>query len=207
MGWTGYVATHTYKDGQINRKKECDAYFTDGLNQGFCRIEKSVMKGSEYYAAITDLKREMKDSDGNVIKDTNGNVLYENIPKEEQKTFAVVFRTAVQGKMFYYKPMPESVGPCYYGCPNTILDLLSPTDSEFANEWRMRCRNLNAKPSLSKLPIGTKIKYMSKGEEIILEKRRPAYQFKSPWWYHQKSGGYAKKKDIPKDFEIVDEEK
>ena len=44
-------------------------------------------------------------ADRGTIYDINGNVLYENIPKEEQKTFAVVFRTAVQGKIFYYKSL------------------------------------------------------------------------------------------------------
>lgn len=207
MGWTGYQANYKYDNGQINRKKECDSYFLEGLNRGYYRIEKSVMHGSTYYAAITPLRRAMKDENGDVFKDELNRIVSEEIPKNERKTFAVVIRTSVQGGTFFYKPITEDMGPCYYDCPNTILDLLSPVDSEYANEWRMRCRNLNAKPSLSRLPIGTKIKYVAKGEEIILEKRKPAYQFKSPWWYHQKSGTYAKKKDIPKDFEIVDEEK
>ena len=35
MGWTGYYPTHFNSGGKINRKAECDAYFTEGLNQGF----------------------------------------------------------------------------------------------------------------------------------------------------------------------------
>lgn len=45
---------------------------------------------------------------------------------------------------FHYKDMDETVGPCYYGCPDRILDLLTPTDSEWANEWRQKCREYNA---------------------------------------------------------------
>ena len=56
MGWTSYHATH-YKNGKVNRKAECDAYFTEGLNEGFYRLEKSTMIGSVYYAAVTGLKR------------------------------------------------------------------------------------------------------------------------------------------------------
>lgn len=204
MGWTSYRASFFYRDGQINRKKECDSYFDEGVKRGLCRIEKSVMKGKEYYAAITDLKREVKDAVGNVMKDDLGNIIYEGIPKEEQKTFAMIFRTAVEGNTFYFKPMDESCGPFYYGCPNTILNLLSPTDSEYANEWRTKCRNKNAKPSLSRLPIGTKIKYSYYGKEVVLEKRSPAFQFKTPWWYNQATGKYVKKTHIPENFQIVE---
>lgn len=42
---------------------------------------------------------------------------------------------------FYYKPMEEDMGPYYFNCPKRILDLLSPTDSKTANEWRESCRN------------------------------------------------------------------
>ena len=42
--------------------------------------------------------------------------------------------------------MGESSGPCEDHCPASILSLLSPTDSEYANNWRERCRkNIEAK--------------------------------------------------------------
>lgn len=44
MGWTGYYATH-YKNGKIDRKAECDAYFMEGLNRGNFKVLKSTMKG------------------------------------------------------------------------------------------------------------------------------------------------------------------
>lgn len=57
MGWTSYHATHYKKNGTIDRKAECDAYFMDGLNAGHYRVVKSALVGSVYYAAIETLKR------------------------------------------------------------------------------------------------------------------------------------------------------
>jgi len=40
---------------------------------------------------------------------------------------------------FGYKDMGEEMGPCESRCPERILKLLTPTDSEFAKAWRQRC--------------------------------------------------------------------
>lgn len=42
---------------------------------------------------------------------------------------------------FGYKSMEESMGPNEAECPARILDLLTPTDSEYAKEWRAACRS------------------------------------------------------------------
>ncbi len=36
--------------------------------------------------------------------------------------------------------LTETMGPYNYGCPARILDLLSPTDNEYALAWREKCR-------------------------------------------------------------------
>lgn len=41
---------------------------------------------------------------------------------------------------FGYKDMTEEMGPCEDDCPERILNLLTPTDSEWALAWRERCR-------------------------------------------------------------------
>ncbi len=41
---------------------------------------------------------------------------------------------------FGYKSMDESMGPNEAECPARILDLLTPTESQWANEWREACR-------------------------------------------------------------------
>lgn len=41
---------------------------------------------------------------------------------------------------FTYKDMDETCGPGVDSCPARLLDMLTPTDHEWANEWRARCR-------------------------------------------------------------------
>ena len=52
MGWTSYHASY-YKNGTVDRKKECD----DVFSKGDCKILKSAMVGSTYYAAIKKVKK------------------------------------------------------------------------------------------------------------------------------------------------------
>jgi hypothetical protein len=42
-----------------------------------------------------------------------------------------------------FKYMDETMGPYYTNCPNKILDMLSPTDNEYAIKWRNKCREFN----------------------------------------------------------------
>jgi hypothetical protein len=36
------------------------------------------------------------------------------------------------------------MGPCECDCPDAILDLVTPTDHQYADEWRARCRDNTA---------------------------------------------------------------
>ena len=126
MGWTGYQATK-YKNGQIDRKAECDALFENG------NVLKSAMVGSIYYAAVR---------------------------YKDNKIGAVVIRTSVDKGEFYYKDMDETMNPYYYDCPASILKLLTPTDSEYALEWRKTCaekqeQNKKKRANSKKEEIGT----------------------------------------------------
>lgn len=191
MGWTSYHATH-YKKGRIDRKAECDAYFLEGLNRGHYDVLKSSMVGSTYYAAVKPLKK-YGGADG----------IYVDIPESEQIVFAAVFLTSTDVKDYYnfsYKDMDESCGPYKYDCPKAILDLLTPTENEYANEWRKLCRENLAKKnnpnSLNKLPLGSVIKFTLKydttlnkaGSEIVLEKT-DSWSKKAYWMQH---GRYCK---------------
>ena len=84
MGWTSYHATH-YKNGKVDRKAGCDAYFMEGLNRGYYEVLKSSMVGRVYYAAVKPLKK--------YNKDINGNEIVMDIPINEQQVFGVVFLT------------------------------------------------------------------------------------------------------------------
>lgn len=45
---------------------------------------------------------------------------------------------------FHYKELDETMGPTESCCPERILDLLSPTEHEYALGWRDRCRKYHA---------------------------------------------------------------
>lgn len=209
MGWTSYRATH-YKNGKIDRKAECDAYFLEGLNRGHFDVIKSSMVGSTYYAAIKPLKR-------GGAKDENGKYIYVDIPEEEQYVFAVVFLTSTDMKDYFnfsYKDMDESMGPYQYDCPKGILDVLTPTENEMANEWRKLCyENLKAKRNpngLNKLPVGSVIKiklgcdtkYRKAGDEVLLTKTLwPGRKRNRTYWMNGRV--YYTPKFIGDNYEIV----
>lgn len=188
MGWISYHAIH-YKNGKIDRKAECDAYFMEGLNKGHFNVLKSSMVGSTYYAAVQRIVKY-------IGKDENGVGIYEPLPENERTTFGTVLLTSTDVKNYFnfsYKNMDESMGPCYYDCPKGVLDLLSPTDNEHANEWRKSCYdNLVKKKNsnrLSKLPVGTVIKvvmpfdtiYFRQGNEVYLQKQTKWNSNRTEW--------------------------
>lgn len=94
-------------------------------------------------------------------------------------------------------------------CPESILNLLSLTDNEYAISWRNRCRaNAHAKKSpysLSKLPVGSIIQFLEpiSGETIELRKHPAAYQFKRPFWINDKEFKYYSPNRIPKFYTVI----
>lgn len=56
---------------------------------------------------------------------------------------------------FGYKDIDESMGPVECNCPEKILDLLTPTEQEYAVKWRNKCRdNIKRHKNLPKLSEG-----------------------------------------------------
>ncbi len=67
-----------------------------------------------------------------------------------------------EGYIFGYKDMSEDMGPVEAACPVRILDLLTPTDNENAQQWRARCRNTAARRAAHpKLRNGDRISFDS----------------------------------------------
>lgn len=61
---------------------------------------------------------------------------------------------------FCYKDMDESMGPCYYNCPERILKLLTPTEHAYAVKWREECwRKINKKKARPKIKPGMHLLY------------------------------------------------
>lgn len=158
MGWTSYHANYYKKNGEIDRKAECDAYWQEGLNQGHFKVLRSSMVGSTYYAAVKPLLRRLRD----------GHDTYEPIPEEEQNVFGVVFLTAIDMHDFFnfaYKDMDETCGPAQTDCPIGILDLLADTNNEFAIAWRRECRE-SAKKRLAHQKARKKLHMLESGDVI-----------------------------------------
>lgn len=186
MGWTSYHANY-YKNGAVDRKTELDERMSGENERGKWEVLKSAMRGSVYYAAI---KRTMPDGNSHV--------------------FGCVCLTSVDNKDWYnfaYKDMSEDMGPGEAKCPASILNLLSPTENEYALAWRDRCRkNAAGQNDLGKLPVGTVIEYMWCGQMKRAEKRAASFQFKRPWWKVVGENKYVQKSKIPNNYRIVSEE-
>jgi hypothetical protein len=90
--------------------------------------------------------------------------------------------------------MDESMGPFECNCPKSILELLSPTDNEYALNWRENCykniRKKNDPNSLSNMPTGTVIKvkmpfdtkYYKEGDEVWLTKGTMFGNNRTAWY-------------------------
>ena len=111
MGWTYYQATYYKKGGKIDRLEQCRAEFSK--YPSWATIVKDIIVGNVYYAAMKSSK--------------SGEI------------WALIVVTETDGNEFGYKNMDETYGPCYYDCPIGILKLLSPTENEYAKEWRKNC--------------------------------------------------------------------
>lgn len=188
MGWTCYHATEYKKNGAVNRKAECDKQLTWENDNWRVSVVKSQMVGTTYYAAV---KREDKHTGG---KEVVGMVML---------TCGIIDRNDPYFN-FGYKDIPETMGPNKYDCPVSILNLLTSTDSEWANEWREKCYENAKKTKLSDLPIGTVIKFTNwNGDEYILTKMAPNYQFKKTWWYNAENDAYMPSRRIT-NFVVID---
>ncbi len=153
MGWTHCFDGRRKADGTIDRKYECDrlctweCYDADGKITSSGKVLKSAMVGSVYYAAV-------ENKDG--------------------KVWAAVFltcgRTKHDGTAWGYKDMDETMGPCECKCPASILALLTPTDSQWANEWREKCRQ-NIAAAADRRKNGPAPLYAPSGVTITAERQ------------------------------------
>lgn len=107
-----------------------------------------------------------------------GSTVYLAVERTEKATgkkvvYAEVCLTRMDRGYMMVKAMSDTMGPGYYDCPKRILDLLTPTDSEWANEWRRMCaehRGKSRADALTKCEIGTLVKRKDNG--VVLEAYR-----------------------------------
>lgn len=138
MGWTFHY------DTPVSIKAEIDRMINWANAGDSNRVLKSAMVGSTYYAAV------------------------EIIRGGKRQVSAAIFLTTRNRGEWGYKDMDETMGPVASKCPKSILDLLTPTDSEWANQWRERCR---------KNLLKTKVKFKS-GD--VVEYRSTQYRLDRP---------------------------
>jgi len=187
MGWTSTDAKYYKKNGKVDVKAECDDMFIDE-----CKVLKSSMVGNTYFAAV----------------------YYEG------KVIAMITETSTkvddQGFNFHYKGFSEACGSYNYNCPKGILDLLTPTESKWANEWRQKCYERLAKKrnpdSLSKLKVGAVIEFTcpfdcnagDKGDVIRLTKHENWKPYAKRRSYRWDDGQYKWATTmIPDDYVVI----
>lgn len=112
MGWS-----FSYGSPNPNMKTEMDRLHNWAEGGTVRRVLRSAMVGSTYYAAVEVSK-----------------------PDTPTRVFASVCLTKKARNEWGYKGMDEGMGPNEARCPATILNLLSPTEHEYALAWRQRCR-------------------------------------------------------------------
>lgn len=135
MGWT-------FQHKPRNVREELDRQLTWSNDEGARRVLDSAIVGMrEYYAAVEHIK-----------------------PDGTRVVWAAVFMLqfvpkATDGLTFGYKDMDETCGPYAWRCPERILGLLTETDSEYANNWRAKCREYHAtRAAMPKLAPGMRLK-------------------------------------------------
>lgn len=133
MGWL-YMQS---LNGHFGPRQYLDAQFTHTRPELTSKVLRSALVAMRvYYAAVEHVRH----------------------TTDERTVFAVVCLVRYnprdrEGYIFGCKDMDESMGPCESECPTPILDLLTPTDSRHAIEWRARCReNAAARRALASKP-------------------------------------------------------
>ncbi|MDT7533106.1 hypothetical protein OVY48_06605 [Sphingobium sp. SA2] len=172
MGWLtmsrhamgGHATAKAYLDDQFTYSRD-----VEGGTAGLKVLASSCLQNRTYYAAAQVI--------------TNG---------VGGEVFAIICKVlwnphSKTGEQFGYKDMSESMGPYEDNCPQNILDLLTPTQSEYALDWRRRCAE-NLKRRARKIEDGDRIKLAAAitftdghvGDEFIVQKRGRKLSFRDP---------------------------
>lgn len=172
MGWLtmsrhamgGHATAKAYLDNQFTYSRD-----VEGGTAGLKVLASSCPQNRTYYAAAQVI--------------TNG---------VGGEVFAIICKVlwnpnSKTGEQFGYKDMEESMGPYEDNCPQNILDLLGPTTSEYALDWRRRCAE-NLKRRARKIEDGDRIKLAAAltftdghvGDEFIVQKRGRKLSFRDP---------------------------
>ena len=171
MGWDGHYAEN-WKNGKPDVMAEFYDRWSFGGNSKNHEILKAVKVGTTIYSAIKD--------------------------KRDDVVFGCVSLTSIDNGYVMFKEMTEFDGPGYFDCPKSILKLLSPTDSEWANDWRKHCKEQAGLKNTSP----TYIKNSKVGDLLIYRDRDilihcpPMAQFRTDFWKMLGENRYVKKTEV-----------
>lgn len=173
--------TYTYIGYDTRSNKELMRSEID-RNWTDTEVLKDAIVGSVYYAAC--------------VSKRNPNVVY-----------GLVCLTRKEKNEFGYKDIDETCGPFERRCPMSIINLLTPTDNQYANDWREGCKAYAEKRKqgntviqrLNMLPVGSII--LVDGKKW--EKREPNRQFKTPFFAAYPVAYCYLPKTRIKDFEVL----
>lgn len=121
-----------------------------------------------------------------------------------REVWAAVIKVSWYPKDHYnccVKSMSEHYGPCYHNCPEKILKLLTPVNSEYANAWRQKCwANVNHKKVVKK--VGDVVRLYGHDYKLYEDLGRSGYRA-----LHVESGNfYRLKLNQVKEATLVTEE-
>lgn len=141
MGWS-------YGPKPDNVKEYFIKQFTHS-REGFSQkcLDIAIVNLKTVYAAI-----EQVDRDG--IKNVSAAIIAINFITKKEYGF--------KSTEFGYKDMDESMGCSQTECPERILKLLTPTDNEYAREWREACWSRINKRKENKVSNGVVIRFNTK---------------------------------------------
>jgi hypothetical protein len=151
MGWT---STYKSKDeSMLSFFKKGPFHWSPNSPYKYEILDTALVCLSEYYVAVKRTEKETGTSE----------------------VFALIFLIKLfkpdnWGHNISYKDMDETMGPRCTRCPERILDLLTPTDSVYANDWRIACRErIAARKARLKIVEGFKLK-IGETVYIVMEK-------------------------------------
>lgn len=89
----------------------------------------------------------------------------------EREVWAAVIKCSFvrdQHYNFCHKDMDETMGPYLRNCPEHILDLLTPTENDYALSWRASCREvIAAKKAKGKVGPGSVLAYGGRHYTVV----------------------------------------
>jgi len=159
MGWTF----------QHMNKGAVGKYFADNLTWDTDKVSTKLLRGGlksfrEYYGAVETTDK------ATGVKTVWAYIGLVQWVKNDHNNFGV-------------KDMDETCGPYAYNCPKKILELLTPTDNEYANKWRQaNWDRINSKLTLKHgqiIKTSTPLTFTDGTQQDTFEvhKRGKAYRF------------------------------